>query len=47
MNKKEDAHYCGPVTEAAIKSYEKGLAFKPEDENALAQLEVLWEKGRA
>ncbi|MEM9928512.1 MAG: hypothetical protein AAF840_01710 [Bacteroidota bacterium] len=28
-------------TEAAIKSYEKVLQFKPEDENALAQLEVL------
>ena len=30
--------------EAAIKSYEQVLAFKPEDENALAQLEVLREK---
>jgi len=28
-------------TEAAIKSYEKVLTFKPEDENALAQLEEL------
>lgn len=30
--------------EAAIRSYEQVLAFKPEDENALAQLEVLRKK---
>jgi tetratricopeptide (TPR) repeat protein len=32
------------MTDEAIKSYEKVLAFKPEDENALAQLKELREK---